>query len=384
MFQHYCKSKEYIQRAHLEAELPGSLLQDALAVANFPSKNPRLHIKKWSKGQLPNPFLHHDSVTIDRLDRIYTQLAGYIEDYITKATSIYPPRAYMCIPSPCSNVDQLQFRGQPTGIDILRVDTLTALERNSLFRAFFRYELVSKIQYVEDSTELDHIDELVAPTFRNFSHGEAEAFRCVLYYMRDLYGAVFAHYVDSRLPGIPAETPAETGKFVPHDGLRFPKNICFSSDTFLKEAFAEKPIPKKLELFGFNLMTRLLNVPRDDRGCPIRLMAEMPMRLKQEDRFQSLLIYDLFQEAYGFLPISDRHWDEWSKIGQALRDNGSIAFAYGLHGISLSSGLQRKIYRQRAWAFFDHAGYYPKGNVSRHFPTLRQLESMGKILGVSF
>ncbi|CZR37967.1 uncharacterized protein FPRO_06842 [Fusarium proliferatum ET1] len=208
MFQHYCKSKEYIQQAHLEAELPGSLLQDALVVANFPSKNPRLHIKKWSKGQLPNPFEHRDSGTIDRLDRIYNQLAGYIEDYITKATSIYPPRAYMCIPCPCSNVGQLQFRGQPTGIDILRVDTLTDLERNRLFRAFFRYELVSKIQYVEDSTELEHIDELAAPTVRNFSHGAAEAFRCVLYYMRDLYGAVFAHYVDSRLPDIPAETPA--------------------------------------------------------------------------------------------------------------------------------------------------------------------------------
>lgn len=125
MLQHYRESRAHIQRAHLQGELPGSLLQDALVVANFPSKNPQLHIEKWREGHLSNPFLHHDSVTIDRLDRLYTRLAIYIEDYITKATSIYPPRAYLCIPSAYSNVDQLQFRGQPIGIDILRVDALT-------------------------------------------------------------------------------------------------------------------------------------------------------------------------------------------------------------------------------------------------------------------
>ncbi|KAF4503567.1 hypothetical protein FAGAP_174 [Fusarium agapanthi] len=367
MLQHYLRSKEHIQRAHLEAELPGALLQDALAVANFPSKNPRLHIEKWSEGHLPNPFLHRDLATIDRLDRLYAQLEIYIEDYITKATSIYPPRAYMCIPSPDRYVDQLQFRGHPIGIDILRVDTLTDVERNRLFRAFFRYELVSKARGEEGSGS-------VASTFENLSHGEAEALRCVYHYMRDLNGAVFAHHAISQLPDMPAERAAEKANLGPDGGLRFPNNIWFSPYTFLKHAFAEKLVPRHLGFLGFNLMNRLLSGPRDDRGCPIRLMAEIPKRLKQSDWTQVLLTSDIFEEGEDCSPLRDRQWDNWSEIGQALRDNGSITFAHGMQVFSVYSDLQRKIYRQRAWAFFDRADYYPDGSVSRHFPTLRQLK----------
>ncbi|KAK2694629.1 hypothetical protein QWA68_005459 [Fusarium oxysporum] len=52
MLQHYRESKEDIQRAHLQAELPGGLLQDALVIANFPLKNPWLHIEEWREGHL--------------------------------------------------------------------------------------------------------------------------------------------------------------------------------------------------------------------------------------------------------------------------------------------------------------------------------------------
>ncbi|KAF5719536.1 hypothetical protein FMUND_4639 [Fusarium mundagurra] len=367
ILQSYLKSKVYIQRAHLEAELSGTLLQDALVVANFPSKNRRLHIEKWSQGQLSNPFLHHDSATIDRLDRLYAQLARYIEDYITKATSIYPPRAYMCIPSPYYHVNQLQFRGQPIGIDILRVDTLTDLERNRLFQAFFRYELASKIRDYR-------VAELVASTFRTFSHGEAEALRCVHRYMRDLYGAVFAHHASSQLPDIPAETAGETRKSVPDGGLRFPHNIWFSPDTFMKHAFAEIRISRQLALVGFNLMTLLLGAPRDDRGCPTRFMAKIPMHLKRLEWSRVLATFDIFEEGEYDYPLSHRRWDDWSEVGQALQDNGSIAFAYGVRISSTYFDLQQKIYRQRAWAFFDDASYYPEGSISRHFPTLRQLQ----------
>ncbi|KAF5987289.1 hypothetical protein FCOIX_992 [Fusarium coicis] len=367
ILQNYLESKEYIQQAHLEAELSGTLLQDALVVANFSLKNRQLHIEKWSQGQLPNPFLHHDAATIDRLDRLYAQLARYIEDYITKATSIYPPRAYMCIPSPYYHVDQLQFRGQPIGVDILRVDTLTDLERNRLFQAFFRYELVSKMR--------DRgVARLVASTFRMFSHGDAEALRCVYHYVRDLYGAVFAHYATSQLPDIPAETARETRKSVPDGRLRFPNNIWFSPDAFMKPKFLQIRISQQLGLVGFSLMTMLLSGPRDDRGCPMQFMAKIPMHLKGSEGTRALETFEIFEEGEYHCPLNNRRWDDWSEVGQALRDNGSIAFAYGVRISSTYFDLQRKIYRQRAWAFFDRAKYYPKGSISRHFPTLDQLK----------
>ncbi|KAF5649131.1 uncharacterized protein FTJAE_1127 [Fusarium tjaetaba] len=367
MLRYYCGSKLYIQKAHLEAELSGTLLQDALVVANFPSKNRQLHIEKWSQGQLPNPFLHHDAATIDRLDRLYAQFARYIEDYITKATSIHPPRAYMCIPSLCYHVDQLQFRGQPIGVDILSVDTLTELERYRLFQAFFRYELVSKIRD-------ERVASLVASNFRMFSHGEAEALRCVYQYMRDLYGAVFAHHDTSQLPYIPAEAAGETRKLVPDDGIRCPNNIWLGPpEPFTKHAFPQNPISQQLGLAGFSLMTLLLSVPRDDRGCPMQFMATMPMHLKVSEWTRFLPTFKIFEEGV-YHPLDDRRWDDWSEVGQALRDNGSITFAYGVRIWSTYFDLQKRIYRQRAWAFFDHAKYYPEGSISRHFPTLDQLE----------
>ncbi|KAI3576189.1 hypothetical protein IWW34DRAFT_880120 [Fusarium oxysporum f. sp. albedinis] len=259
ILQHYRESKEDIQRAHLQAEPPGGLLQDALVVAKFPLKNP------------------------------------YIEDYITKATSTYPSRAYLCMPSPYSNVDQLQFRGQPIGIDILRVDALRDVERKRLFRAFLRYELVSKIHYLEDSLELKVIDKLVALAFK-------------------------------RSP----ETVTETGKFIPDNGLRSPDSMWFSSNAYIKDAFIDGLNTEELAFLGFDLMTRLLNAPRDDRGCPMGLMewlAKIPMRLRQKGWTLGLRMDYLFGDEIFNDEPNHRRGEEWSEIGQTLTSPLSVVIA---------------------------------------------------------
>ncbi|KAI7771512.1 hypothetical protein LZL87_010952 [Fusarium oxysporum] len=233
------------------------------------------------------------------------------------------------------------------------------------------------INFLEDSLELRVINKLVASTFEKFSHGEAEAPRCVYYYMKDLYGAVFAHYADSWLPDIPPETVAETGKLVPDDGLRFPDSMWFSSNAYVKDALVEEPKTRELGFLGFDLMNRLLSAPRHDRGCPIRLMewlAKIPMRLRQKDWTHDLQMYDLFREAGSYNELDNRYWDEWSEIGQVLLDNYSITFDPMVLIFSDYYDLQQKIYRQRAWEFFDYAGYYPGGSISRHFPILDQFE----------
>jgi hypothetical protein len=226
----------------------------------------------------------------------------------------------MCIPSPYYHADQLQFRGQPIGIDILRVDKLTDLERNRLFQAFFRYELISKMRD-------EGVARLVASNVRMFSHGEAEALRCVDHYMRDLYGAVFAHHATSQLPEIPAETAGEKRKSAPDGGIRFSNNTWFSPDAFTKHAFPQRPISQQLGLVGFSLMTLLLSAPRDDRGCPMQLMAKIPMHLKISRWTRGLATFEIFEEGGYPCPLNDRPWDDWSEVGQALRGNGSIAFA---------------------------------------------------------
>jgi hypothetical protein len=74
------------------------MMQDALAIVSFPSRivpwteDPiRLAlINNWREGQFADPFKNHDYVTMNSLDKFYSHLSTFIEDYITKATSEFP------------------------------------------------------------------------------------------------------------------------------------------------------------------------------------------------------------------------------------------------------------------------------------------------------
>lgn len=84
-------------------------------------------------------------------------------------------------------------------------------------------------------------------------------------------------------------------------------------------------------------------------------------------------MYHLFGDEIFNDEPNHRSGEEWSEIGQVLRDNGSIIVDFNLLTFCSHCNLQRKIYRQRAWTLLDSADYYPEGSISRHFPTLDQL-----------
>ncbi|KAF4972241.1 hypothetical protein FSARC_1138 [Fusarium sarcochroum] len=389
MLAHYRHSKQRIQRTHLQNELYGSLLQDALAVANFPSekaletdsKRALHHIEKWKQARFPDPFLHRDSATIERLNRLYTRLSKYIEDYITKATSIFPPRAYLSIPTPSSNLDHLQFRGQSIGIKILKINALGDDEKRRLFQAFIRYELVSKIHYLIESRELRVIDRLVSSSFRNLQYWEVEALRCVYFYMQDLYGAIFAHLGDSWLPDIPLTLVTETDGMIQDEGLQFPDNVWFCShrymsDTEISRTTANVILPDELAFLGFDCITTLLHSPRDKRGCPFQLekwLCEIPKRLRYKHWAGGLKMYSLFMNSI-FKVRPQNPWDDSSEICRMLRLNNGISLEHVHPDAAPHAELLLNICRQRGWVFFDDACHYYDGNILRHFPTHKQLE----------
>ncbi|RSL88634.1 hypothetical protein CEP52_015146 [Fusarium oligoseptatum] len=148
MLAQYQESKILIRRGFIKAELADGLLQDALAVVLFPQqdgpipkadrKEVQRHVERWSQGQLPDPFHLKDYPTIESLDRLYHRLSTYIEDYITKATSNYPPRAYLCLPDLSSKRGRLLFRNKQIGQNVIKIDYLTDAERRRLLQAFLR------------------------------------------------------------------------------------------------------------------------------------------------------------------------------------------------------------------------------------------------------
>ncbi|KAM5354084.1 hypothetical protein ACJ41O_000734 [Fusarium nematophilum] len=191
MLAQYIESKELIRRAFLGAEFDGSVPQDALGVALFPPLNTptsdedevRRHARRWALAQLPDPFQHQDHATVECLDRLYDRLSPFMEDYITKATSVFPPR----------------------------VDALSGAERRRLLKAFLKYELLCKIyQMTQRVRPPTPHDDLFAAVFGNRAW-EREAIRCVNGYVRDLYEEVFARLADSWLPDVPHTLATEIG-----------------------------------------------------------------------------------------------------------------------------------------------------------------------------
>ncbi|KAF4459120.1 hypothetical protein FALBO_14128 [Fusarium albosuccineum] len=136
MLAQYCESKKHIRRAFLRAELDGSVLQDALGVVLFPLYDtPRVnfnavkrHVERSSLAQFRDPFRHNDHDTVECLDRLYDRLSTYIEDYVTKASSEYPPRAYMGLPDLSSQRGVLEFRNNAIGINVIKMDDLSDAE----------------------------------------------------------------------------------------------------------------------------------------------------------------------------------------------------------------------------------------------------------------
>ncbi|KAH7020306.1 hypothetical protein EDB80DRAFT_821196 [Ilyonectria destructans] len=170
MFAQYQTSKKQIRLALLRYEFDDDSLQDAMGIVLFPVMHPTdtdfsaisRHLKLWGSAQLPNPFQEHGINMLKSLDGLYNRLSMYMEDYITKATAIYPPRAYLALPDLSPRRGPSTFRNKSIGLETLKLDDLSEQERHRLLRAFLRYELMCKICHPRQGSfnELDPINHL--------------------------------------------------------------------------------------------------------------------------------------------------------------------------------------------------------------------------------
>ncbi|RSL38834.1 hypothetical protein CEP51_016876, partial [Fusarium floridanum] len=119
------------------------MIQDAMGIILLPSSDTlgdysevlHQHLCTWSAQQLPNPLRTGDDSLIDQLDKLQNKLLLFIEDYLTKATAIFPPREYLCLPALSSSRTQLMFKDQEVSPRFDATE-LTDEERKRLLRAF--------------------------------------------------------------------------------------------------------------------------------------------------------------------------------------------------------------------------------------------------------
>ncbi|RSL53141.1 hypothetical protein CEP54_010548 [Fusarium duplospermum] len=240
MLAQWIQSRKTIVRAVLinlvGGDIYGDILHDALAIIHMPPIDSSStgsiinHVGLWLTKTLSDPFEQNDSKTLDTLYRLFSRLAVFIEDFMTKATAPFPPRAYLCLPRMTSLDGELYFRDQSIDARHVELDDLTCSERNRFLRAFVRYELLCKLyaprlwKILEPSEYGDQVKQ----SHSDLHIWEYEMVHCVREYARSIYVAMFANFTDSWLPNSQTASGSEK-KFLYPDTYWTNPNVFFAN-----------------------------------------------------------------------------------------------------------------------------------------------------------
>ncbi|UPK92246.1 hypothetical protein LCI18_003181 [Fusarium solani-melongenae] len=359
----------------------GGIIQDALAILNFPCIDAipsiQCHIEKWAAQGFNNPFQQPDQATIQSLHRLFSRLILFIEDYLAKATDPSPPRAYMAVPGITSPGPR--FKGKRIDVKLVKFITLTPSERIRLLRPFLRYELLCKIYHprvwpwIKQSCCANQV-KLMHEKLRPVAYKELY---CVYEYFRGVYGAIFAHCGDSWLPDRPASCSSGSEPYpASKHGLLYPDTLYFSaSDYFLDMNIQTRNLSRILPCLGLDLL--------------VRILASLH---EQEDYERYLRRW--FHTLSNELERSDGPWI--SKPHFAKHHEQSATFDPNIYHCGLSPDsphrrfMPRPIFQhysgyepwsrweqRERWVFFDNARLFP--DVRSHFPTMEDLDKQDQI-----
>ncbi|KAF5000603.1 hypothetical protein FGRMN_1635 [Fusarium graminum] len=324
-------------------------MQDALAIVWFPSLEvssfadieflmqqvPTI-MHYWAERTIPSPYTgigRACQATIDRLTSLYRRILLYIQDYMTKATSYFLPRAYSSLPN--LDLGKTDFRdGQLNGgFDLGRLSTSG---RKRLFWAFLRYELMSRIRLYKAVAHRCY----AAPPELDMRGGyflwpwESEALLCVQTYVSTLYDAFFAQWERDVLS---MATPQDVL------AIKFNSRTAFEITCHVDYWHRQKGHVRwegtKFSEFGLDLITKLITSSYG-YGIAGRLIlafidsAEYADNYGEDHRQQFVRYPCTYEPGHDCIPLL--YWQVVSKQG-----------SYTIKG----KGLE--MYRQRAWPFFD-------------------------------
>ncbi|KAK2026360.1 hypothetical protein LX32DRAFT_504553, partial [Colletotrichum zoysiae] len=366
MLEQYTASKCYIARKLLASEFDDGMVQDAMAIILFPPQSTshfktlaRAHCRSWATQKLVNPLRQplqsQDHDFIEQISKLRNGLMFFIEDYLTKATAAFPPREYLCL----SSGTQLIFKGQAVS-HRFNAANLTIPERKRLLRAFMRYHLHSLISRIEDD-EAEILFSKKALCGQELQPWDKEAILCVHTYLRSLYGAMVAQCSsDTWLPEVVSKSTS------PHPpGLLYPDSLYVDPD-FYALSLTHFRGTSGLAILGFDLAAVFL------RSAAAGKSGQDHLRKWFAEAYPENLgnTYLHGWRSRRYLDCLDHNY---SDFGAKEEDHQKGPGMYQiLHSRLISTiDVQRKIYQQRAWVFFDNARFYPlpSPDARPHFPT---------------
>ncbi|KAF4449526.1 hypothetical protein FALBO_16637 [Fusarium albosuccineum] len=322
------------------------LLQDALGILHFPSSGNasiRRHVTQWMARTIPDPFAQqlHDDDTISKLHGIFSRIIMFVEDYVSKATDPFPPRAYLALPPIVSGGDRL-FKGQTVGIKSVPFNALTTSERRRLVGAFLKYEMICLVHkprvwtILKGSRQADLVSE--------------EDEKLLLTQLKELYSVRDTNvYLDD----VNNTADREPAYILPSLGLGLLTKLLISFNagggygqylkTWLFACSREiGPYYRSWDLQGHFFSRYKESVAHDlallFRGLPPESCRNHMAIIQRHNQF---------------------HWDEeYNPKAWVCQQK--------------QHELQVRIYRQRAWGLFDNTRLY--SNMEEHFPTMDDLE----------
>ncbi|KPM35937.1 hypothetical protein AK830_g10645 [Neonectria ditissima] len=368
MLNQYIASKFHIIKKSLASDFDEEMLHDATRIIQFSSWSTTIvssrvlgtSFRSWTAQELPNPFKGKDHGLIGEIDKPHSRLLLFIEDYLTKATAVFPPREYLCLPDLSSTQGHLMFKNKMVSPRFNAVHLMNQ-ERRRLFRAFLRHELICKVSHRRSHLE-PRLDWGLLQKYKGqaFRHSEREAIECVHEYLVSLYGAMCAQCGDSWLPDIPHGTLSS------HDtGLLYPDNLYVDADHYACDIGS--CVSSSLACFGFDLATILIRSATS--GQHGRDGLKSWFRDPSTDGCSELewRAGSLFPD-----PIFSGTKDMLRQEGSGMFRSLSLRFEDG-------NDLQQHIYRQRAWVFLDDARLYPSFSLAPHFPTSDEIVAQNTI-----
>lgn len=377
-------------------DVEGNIRKDVLAIIEVPKpkekaekyyyhrKSRKINLKEWQWPDWPrSPEISY----LQQVHRLLSRVIEFIEDYISKATSEYPPRAYLGLPD--LKTGKTSFMGSLLETRFIPFTSLTRSERYRLLRAFVRYELLCEIH----STRDDRWN--VPDEFRDFNAfgtpnaPDPKALLSVHEYYTALYGSVFAHCGDAWLPDLPSplsDEKATNSSTIGDRPLQFPDNLFFDGQEYYQDLkVSSHYVTAELAGCGLDLLTRVLSCmeghPARERYIK-RWLEDLTDEQKYE--FESWMKsqydprHDKEYSAYRELIESSSFSNELPESAEEVKRINEYLFGDGsstsLPQWAEAHKLQIRIYQQRAWGFFDDQRFYP----NCHFPSL---ESLVKLQG---
>ncbi|KAF5540021.1 hypothetical protein FPHYL_12146 [Fusarium phyllophilum] len=378
MLWHFVTYKKSVIRRVLNNIVPlstsGDIIRDALRIIDISDK---ATAKRYNDTDLSQDMKLPDNLTDEQLRTLwllFIRIIPFIEDYISKATSVYPPRAYIGIPD-VRDGSGSYFEWQRLETNIVKFTSLTSAERHRFLSAFMRYELFCKIF----PPRVHNYEEQLARGRRLATMCRGSDWRILLSvheYYGTVYGALFAHGANSWLPDIPELS--KTVHSVPSEyGLLFPDNIYLDAGEYETDLDTNgRTLAHVLPCFGLDCLTQIL--------LYVRKATWHKLILKTWLRTSSIFYWHDWKPWIEWLPnsLTDeeiRSYDQPRTYqpgqGRNVINRGTvITYKPGNLRHQTVKRIQVSTYRQRAWGLFDDDRLYPKH--THHFPTFSQLYRM--------